>query len=564
MSRTFPLAPISSQPTNPMLAIAHAAILSSGWRRNATALVCGAVGGLAMAPVNFFLAMVVAMTAAVWLIDGTASARRRSGRRDLAAAAVVGWFWGLGFFLCGLWWLGAAFLVEPNKWAWALPLGTVALPAALALFPAVGFALARLLWSPGPGRILALSTGLGASEWFRGHVLSGFPWNTYGMALGGHPWLAQFAAVAGVQGLTIVVIAICASPATIVDQAIHPNRPFQRWAAMLAAGVVLLGLAGFGALRLGHDGSMVKGVKLRIMQPNVLQDDRFRGDNKEAILSHYLSLSDRATSPTTTGIADVTHLIWPESAFPFLLARDPQALSRIGQALPSGTTLVTGAARLGEAPPADKNRRFFNSIQVVQSGGRLGDSYDKVHLVPFGEYLPLSTLLRSVGVQQFVHIPGGFDAGPRRKILNVPGLPPVVPLICYEAVFSGEVMPEDFNQSPQRTGLLLNVTNDGWFGRTFGPYQHLAQAQLRSLEEGLPMVRAANTGVSAVIDPYGRVIAALPLGVEDVLDSPLPQAIAPTVFARYGRWTSGGVWAAVFFGCLWLRRRQKGLGWLKP
>jgi apolipoprotein N-acyltransferase len=542
-----------------MLQIAHAAILSSGWRRNTIALVCGALGGLAMAPVNFFLAMVVAMTAAVWLIDGTASGRHSHARPDLAAAAGVGWWWGLGFFLCGLWWLGAAFLVEPDKWAWALPLGVLALPACLALFPAAGFALARLLWLPGAARILALSVGLSASEWLRGHVLSGFPWNTYGMALGTHPWLAQFAAVGGVQGLTILVIAICASPATIADQGdpTRPNRPFRRLSPMLAAGVVLLGLAGFGALRLNRDVAMVKGVKLRIMQPNMPQDDKFRAENKEEILSHYLSLSDRATSPTTTGIADVTHLIWPESAFPFLLARDQQALSRIGQALPSGTTLVTGAARLGDAPAADKNRHFFNAIQVLQSGGRLGDSYDKVHLVPFGEYLPFSALLRGLGVQQFVHIPGGFDAGARRKILTVPGLPPVVPLICYEAVFSGQVMPDGFDQSPQRTGLFLNVTNDGWFGRTSGPYQHLAQAQLRSVEEGLPMVRAANTGVSAVIDPYGRVIAALPLGVEDVLDSPLPQAIAPTVFARYGRLTSAGIWALALFGCLWSHRRRQ-------
>ncbi len=543
-----------------MLSLAHAAILSSGWRRNAIALTVGAVGGLAMAPVDLALALIVPMSTAVWLIDGTAEGRQRFSRAAIGAAATVGWWWGFGYFLAGLWWLGAAFLVEADKWAWAMPLGVLGLPACLALFPALGFAIARLLWSPGAARVLALASGLGTSEWLRGHLFSGFPWNNFGMAFGGQLVLGQAAAFVGVNGLTVLAVALCASPATLVDG--FATAPLaHRWPTtfvpVVIAGIATLGLTGFGALRLSSGAvASVPGVRLRIMQPSLLQDDKFRPENRDAIVKDYLRLSDRATSPSATGIADVTQLIWPESAFPFILSRDPQALARIGAALPSGTSLITGAARLEAAPAEPGGRRFFNSIQVVQSGGTIGDTYDKVHLVPFGEYLPVSGLLRAIGLQQFVHIPGGFEAGARRKVLNVPGLPPVVPLVCYEIAFSGEVMPDGFNRSVNRQALFLNLTNDGWFGHTPGPYQHLAQARLRSIEEGLPMVRAANTGISAVIDPYGRILASLPLGVADVLDSPLPQAIAPTLFSRFGSYTSASVWLIALMGALGLRRRR--------
>ena len=446
----------------------------------------------------------------------------------LRAAAAAGWWWGFGYFLAGLWWLGAAFLVEAETWAWALPLGVIALPAGLALFPALGFAAARLIWTPGAARVLAFAAALSAAEYLRGTVLTGFPWNVFGMALGGNLVLAQGASVVGLYGLTLIALAIAAAPATLADGARRLNAP------VITAALALAGLAAFGAARLAMgEAGVVKGVALRIMQPNVAQDATFRPENKDAVLRRYLALSDRATSPAVSGLASVTHLIWPESAFPFILARDAQALGQIGRALPPGTTLITGAVRMIDAGPGERRPRYYNSIQVVESGGALAASVDKAHLVPFGEYLPLRGLLNRVGLSQFVHIPGGFEAGAQRMALNVRGLPPVAPLICYEAIFPGQVMPAGAGTRP---GLLLNVTNDGWFGLTSGPYQHLAQARLRAIEEGLPLVRAANTGISAVVDPYGRVINALPLGVADVLDSPLPQSIDATVFSQIGNY----------------------------
>lgn len=520
-----------------MISVAERVILAEGWRRRAVAFVAGALGALAMAPFDLFPALLAPMVVGVWLLDGaseTAGARRGAlSFAALRAAFGAGWWLGFGYFLAGLWWLGAAFLVEADKFAWALPLGVVGLPIILAIFTGAGFTLARVLWRPGSGRVLIFAAALTASELARGLLFTGFPWNVWGMALGGNLVLAQAGSLVGLYGLTLLAVAIFASPATLADPTESAPRRWSR--AMTVATLALAALAAFGGLRLtGGNVEAVKGVKLRIMQPNLPQDAKFRPDNKADILRRYLALSDRATSPRATGLADVTHLIWPESAFPFILARDPQALAQIGAALPAGAVLITGAARVEESTALQgrvgDNLRYFNSVQIVASGGAILESADKVHLVPFGEYLPFRKWFDQIGLRQFVHIPGGFDAGQRRKALRAPGLPDIAPLVCYEAIFPGEVTPEG---SAARPGLLLNVTNDGWFGRTPGPYQHLAQARLRAIEEGLPLVRAANTGVSAVVDPYGRILAQLPLGVDAVLDAPLPQRIEPTVFARW-------------------------------
>jgi len=521
--------------------LADRIILSFGWRRRLTAFVAGAFGALAMAPVDFFPALFVPMMAAVWLIDGSSRAFKGEGWRNAAAlwsaleAARDGWWLGFGFFVAGLWWLGAAFLVEPDQFAWAMPFAVLGLPAVLALFTGLGFAIARLLWSAGPGRVMALAFGLGVSEWLRGVVATGFPWNAFGMALGGNGVLAQPAALVGLYGLNVLAVLIFAAPACLADGARgHPGR--SRSVVPVLLGLGLLALIGVGGvLRLsGAPSDMVAGVRLRIMQPNMPQDESFRSEYKDQILDRYMTLSDRATSPRTSGVSDVTHLIWPESAFPFVLSRDAAALARLGAFLGQGTVLVTGAARMDEVArgarlPGESNALYYNSIQALAHGGEIVASYDKTHLVPFGEYLPFSGLLESFGLRHFVHIPGGFEPGSRRRLLEVPGLPPAAALVCYEAIFPGEAVPDD--GAGERPGLLLNVTNDGWFGNTAGPYQHFAQARLRAVEEGLPLVRAANTGLSAVVDGYGRVLQKLPLGSEGVIDSLLPRPAPPTYFS---------------------------------
>ncbi|WP_375460868.1 apolipoprotein N-acyltransferase [uncultured Enterovirga sp.] len=512
-----------------MRAIADRIILLAGWRRALVATLAGAVGALSMPPLGIWPALAISLTAAVWLLDGSAAGNSAGRAATLRRAAIVGWFWGFGYFVAGLWWIGAAFLVEADVFAWLLPAGVLGLPAVLALFPAFGFALARLLWSRGPGRLFALAVGLTVSEWLRGHLFTGFPWNTLGLALGQNEWLMQSASVLGLWGLTLVAVLALATPATLGTEDTRAGRA----AAPVLATALLAVMALLGAQRLATgEVPAVAGVKLRVMQPNLPQDAKFRPANGSKILRDYLALSDRATSPDRTGLGDITHLIWPESAFPFLLHREPNALAQIAAMLPRGGILVTGAARQGEGLPGEVGGRFYNSIQAIGSDGAVVATYDKVHLVPFGEYVPhmLDAALRSIGIREFVKMPGGFTPGERRAALRVAGLPPAAATVCYEAIFPDEVVPDG-----PRPGLILNVTNDGWFGQTAGPYQHFAQARLRSVETGLPLVRAANTGISAVVDPYGRIWSSLPLGQEGILDSALPAAIAPTLQAQFGK-----------------------------
>jgi apolipoprotein N-acyltransferase len=426
-----------------------------------------------------------------------------------------------------------------------MPFAVVALPAGLALFHALGAVVARLLWSGGAVRVLALAVGLGGAEWLRGHILTGFPWNSFGQALADNLVLGQSAALIGVEGLTPLTIAVFATPAVLL------GGPFRRrMVAPLLGLATLLALAAYGAVRLaGADDATVPGVALRIVQPNVPQDEKFRPERRDEIMANYLALSNAATGPDRRGIADVTMLVWPESAFPFFLARTPEALAAIADLLPEKTVLLTGAARL-EPAPGNARPRVFNAIQMVGSDGSILDSYDKVHLVPFGEFLPFQDWLERLGLMQLTRLPGGFSAGDRPHDLVLPGGLRLAPLICYEAIFpDGTIDPEI------RPDALLNVTNDAWFGDTPGPYQHLAQARTRAIEQGLPLIRAANTGVSAIFDAYGKIVAKLPVGTAGTLDAALPKAIPTTIYSRYGQISTLGLYVALLL-TIWLSRRQ--------
>jgi apolipoprotein N-acyltransferase len=275
--------------------------------------------------------------------------------------------------------------------------------------------------------------------------------------------------------------------------------------------------------------ALVPHLKLRIMQPNLPQDAKFNYAAKADVMQRYLRLSDRSTSPQANGVRDVTHLIWPESAFPFFLTREPDAMAQIVELIRPSAVLITGAIRAPATPANTRVTHAYNSVYVIDRDGAILDIYDKVHLVPFGEYLPFQPLLERLGLMQLTKIRGGFLAGDRRRAMAVPSAPKMLPLICYEAIFPDAAVPKG-----ERPGWLVNLTNDGWFGISTGPYQHFQQARVRAIEEGLPLVRAANTGISGVIDPAGRVLASLPLGAEGVLDARLPAAIAPTLYAQYG------------------------------
>jgi apolipoprotein N-acyltransferase len=412
--------------------------------------------------------------------------------------------------------------------------------------------LARLIWPRGAARLFAFAAAMSFAEWLRGHLFTGFPWNLFGMSLGGNLLTAQLASVVGTYGLTIVAILIFSAPAALNGKLAGKGAVYRARVPVAAAVFAFGGIYGYGALRLSAPlPKMIPGVNLRIVQPNLAQDEKFRPENGPAILAHYLALSAHAPKAEKPGLDGVSLLIWPESAFPFILARAPWAVAEIAAALPENTGLVTGAARTdGGAQPVSRPH-YRNAVQVIARGGQIFSSYDKMHLVPFGEYLPFQQLLDRIGLRQFVHIPGGFEAGSGPRSLAIPGLPPAVPLICYEAIFSGEIVSRDPAQ--ERPGVLLNVTNDGWFGATPGPYQHFAQARLRAIEEGLPLIRAANTGISAIVDPFGRILARLPLGVEGAFDGGLPEGIAAPPFARFPFRIVFMLWAVVL-GCALIAR----------
>ena len=508
---------------NKLRAVGLAIILSWGWKRAAVALVAGALSSLAMAPFNAWPVLFLTFPVMVWLIDGAGGGRMQG----LPAAAMAGWWFGLGYFVPGLYWIGYAFLVDAPTFAWLMPFAVLGLPAYLALFPAFGFGLARLIWSKDGSRVIALAASLTASEWLRGHVLTGFPWNAFGYALTNPLALAQVASLIGLWGLTFLSVAIFASPAVLIDGNSRGRRP---WVAPVMALLVLIAMGIFGAVRLGlQPTTTVANVKLRIMQPDLQQDARFNYAAKAEVMRKYLTLSDRASGPQSTGVRDASILIWPESAFPFFLTREADAMAQIDDLLPKGTILITGSVRAPDLPPGTRITRAYNSIYAIDHDGSVLSIYDKLHLVPFGEFLPFQDWMERLGFVQLTKVQGGFIPGTGRRTMEIPNAPRALPLICYEAIFPDEVAARG-----DRPGWIINLTNDGWFGISTGPYQHLQQARLRAIEQGLPVVRAANTGISAVIDPMGRIVARLGLGVEGVLDSGLPAAIAPTVYARSG------------------------------
>ncbi|MGC2781204.1 MAG: apolipoprotein N-acyltransferase [Bradyrhizobium sp.] len=501
--------------------LALGVVLAWSWKRAAIALAAGALSSLAMAPFNAWPVLIVTFPVVVWLIDGAAAGRRRG----VPAAALAGFCFGMGYFVPGLYWIGHAFLVDAQTFAWLMPFAVLGLPAYLALFPALGFALARLIWTRDPSRILALAVCLTASEWLRGHALTGFPWNTFGYALSQPLALAQSTSLIGLWGMTFLAIAMFASPAVLIDGKSWRDT----WQVPAAAAALLVLMGVFGAIRLGlHPTALVADLKLRIMQPNLQQDVKFNYGAKADVMRRYLALSDRASGPRATGVRDTNVLIWPESAFPFFLTREPDAMARIADLLSPGTVLITGSVRAPDGPRNAPITRAYNSIYVIDHDGAVLSVYDKLHLVPFGEYLPFQDWLERIGLEQLTRVQGGFISGTTRHNLDVPHAPRVLPLICYEAIFPSDSAGEE------RPGWIVNLTNDGWFGISTGPHQHLQQAQWRAIEQGVPLVRSANTGISAVIDPVGRIIAQLPLGAEGVLDAALPVALQPTIYARAG------------------------------
>jgi apolipoprotein N-acyltransferase len=507
----------------------------TGARRAWLAGFAGAISVLAFAPLHIWPVLFVSFGLLVWLLDGCYASHTRLGLR-LKCAGVVGFWFGFGYFFTGLYWIAEAFLVEPWRHGWLIPFVMISLPGGMALFFVAAAVLAMLLWRPGAARVFALAIAFGLAEFARGHVLTGLPWNLIGYGLAANAPTMQLASIFGVYALSLLAVLLFASPFAIWTPA-GSGLAHGKGAGLLALGLVVAFLVGtiWGDRRLAAAAPSNTEVRLRIVQGDVDQANKWRPENSAEIFSEYLDLTK--SGGATPGLDGISLVIWPETAVPFLLADSTDALLAIADLLPEGTTLLAGSARLVDNRDAQGRltaERIYNSLLVIDDKGQILGSYDKIHLVPFGEYLPYQDFMESLGIMQLTGVRGGFSAGSGPRLLSIPGAPPASPLICYEIIF-----PDDVTEKAQRPGWLLNVTNDAWFGTSAGPYQHFHQAQLRAIEQGLPVARAANTGISAIIDPYGRVVAELGLGKEGVVDGLLPKALPPTPFVRWGRLIEG-------------------------
>ena len=523
----------------------------SGWRRGAAALLAGALSVLALAPFHISPVLFITLPVLFWLSINGQSPNQKAA---ILHAAAAGWWFGFGFHLAGLYWIGSAFLVEADRFAWLMPFAVTVMPAVLALFFAFGMMLAQSCCHYTRARpvirVIYFALALSLSEWLRGTILTGFPWNLLGYAAAYPLVMMQAASAIGIYGLTLWVGIVATLPLTVLaalsNKSIRSGPAFAAIAG-LAAAPVLAG-AIYGAIMLAEPApDMVKGATVRIVQPSIPQIDKFDPNKRLAIFQQHLSLTMGGRNGTARQAAvaksldKVTHVIWPEAAMAFLALNSPEALQRISDALPDHVALIAGTLRVHGTYDRSKpqGNAVYNSAIALDGKARLIAAYDKVHLVPFGEYLPFQNTLESLGLEHLTRQRGGFASGKLpRQAMVLPGLPPISMLICYEVIFPGRVV-----TSGGRAGLLVNITNDAWFGSTTGPYQHFHQARVRAVEQGVPMLRVANNGISGAIDGRGRVLARLALNTRGIVDVKVPAAHPKTFYTRYGELIFAINWA---------------------
>ncbi len=506
----------------------HGWLEARGWKRaHLVAAGAGLIANLGFAPFFLFPAWAAAIVALVWLIDG---ASRRE--RPMAAAFARTFTFAIVYFLAGLYWVASAFLMVDGA-APLIPFALAGLPALLALFWAVAMAIAVRFWSSGPKRIAIFALAITAAEFARGHAFGGFPWNlpVYVWPAGGE--ISQAASVIGAYGLSAVTLLVLAAPATLADA----GRFGFRVAPTVVAAVTLGLLFGAGMQRLSAPALAAQGPIVRVADAGFTQVEKWTPGNAPAVFEKYLGLID---GPTPSR-ADID--IWPESAMPFLLLEDADAIDVIGAQL-GDRVLVLGVTRRENHGGEDV---YYNSAAVLDGVGgrvRLGQIYNKSRLVPGGEFIPLWSVVEKVfgNVQALQQIGSGFTPGDPPTRIVIPGASDAAVLICYEAIFPGFaprgqgvlanlIGAVGARHEDERPRWLISVTNDAWFGAQTGPYQHFNQARYRAIEEGLPMARAASGGVSAIVDAYGRVVVKTGLR-GGAVEAALPAALPLTVFAN--------------------------------
>ncbi|MEO1015786.1 MAG: apolipoprotein N-acyltransferase [Pseudomonadota bacterium] len=538
----------ASSPSRSGSSAVHAIGGLSAWRARAVSAGAGVLAATAFAPFYLLPLMAVGYSALVFLID-----RAAAGQTPVRSAFGAGWLFGFGFHLVGLHWLAFAFMVQAEEFAWMAPFAIVGMAAFLGLFFATAAAAAAAIWRPGPARAVALAALVALAEYARGHALTGLPWNLPAQALAGLITTAQTAAWVGPYGLSFLALLMAVAPAAFAPKDFWTGNWRARFMGVShGAAIALTGYAalfGAGAARLGLlPAPAEQNAHVRIVQPNIPQREKIDPDlrTRNIAIAAALSKGDAAGSDGRLFV------IWPENAAP-LIDEDAYARQGVAELLPQGANVIAGAVR--RAVGDDGRWRVYNSISLLRTedgDARVLGYYDKHHLAPFGEYLPLRPLITALGLSQLAPYDEGFTAGSGPARISLGG-PSFAPLICYETIFPGALFPKN-----ERPDWLVVVTNDAWFGDAAGPRQHLDQARLRAIETGLPMARAANTGISALIDADGRYLDRIELYRRGVIDAPLPGARKPTVYATTGDWPILISLMGLVAFCVWRSRSTTG------
>ena len=475
------------------------------WKKYGLVFLLGALTTLGFAP-YFVWPVVLVSTALLFSFINKAKIKE---------TLALGFWFGAGLGAVSMHWLTTALMIDGGRFELLCPFVWIGFGLFFGIFWAIPSGISAL-YPRGIRRWLAFTGAYVFFEWIRSWILTGFPWNPLGN-IWDYNAVLQVASVVGVYGLGGVTLLTF----TAFGLGYKKKLPW----IMLGIFVVLTGL---GALRLADaDNANVWGTHLRIVQPNIPQTLKWNAEKAHENTEKIISLSRKNSDK-------ITHTLWPETAIPYLLDVEVDERLNLMRAMPQGSVLLTGAMR--EADPA--YHAVANSIFILDDVTDIRGIYDKAHLVPFGEYMPLRNILP---IQKIVPITADMVAGKGLRTVPVLNTLPASLLVCYEVIFSGQVV-----DKKHRPAWIFNATNDGWYGLSNGPYQHLAMTRMRAVEEGLPLVRAANTGISAIVDPYGRILKSLPLGTEGVIDGDLPAALPPTLYAV------GGVWIPVGLAILML------------
>lgn len=506
----------------------------SRWRARGLGFVLGFVAIFAMPPVYQIYLLVPAFSGLLWL-SAAAETRWR--------AFVVGWWFGAGYFAASLYWVAFALLVEADKFAWMIPFAILGIAFGVGLIGALAAWAVRAFPGSLSTRAVFLAGVWTILEWVRAWLFTGLPWNPVGSVWAVSDAMVQNAWLVGVFGLSLFTVLAAASFGALTQRTADGKRPAKP--IVIGALLVLLAGMGFGQYRLATaQRGDVDGVRLRLVQSGIPQADKWKRDLRER---NMMTQIDLALAPPHAGEPAPTHVIWAETAAPFFIENSPEWRRLVGASTPKGGLTLLGAPRAFAAE--DGSVQVANAMLALDERGRVVDHFDKFHLVPFGEYVPLPDWLP---IEKITQGRGAFTPGPGPRTVTLDGLPPVGPLICYEVIFPGEV-----TESAQRPSWLLNLTNDGWYAHTAGPHQHFVAARLRAVEEGLPTVRVAFTGISAIIDAYGRVEKSLGLGKKGFIDGNLPQKterVGP--FARWGNTVPMALSLVLVLGAVWGAKRR--------